>query len=284
MRKITFLLALLCVSVMSWAVQYCDFPIHHFDADSENSRILVSIEPTGNTNEYIITIKPNTEAGNTKQLDYLYATIGNGGTTTPFPIEAGTDEGGGHDQLSATFTYTGGSSDLMLQWSYPEWGGRNQYTFTGINLSELTVCGGSSKPSPELSLNATTKTLEIDASAETFQIVPTKAEGSGAISYSSNATDVATVSETGLVTAVGNGTATITVSVAENASYAAESKTLTVEVIDWPNIGWLQNGENAYKLHISPAMGGTQRIDNGNLWIGFPDAVIGDISIEPNGG
>lgn len=284
MKKLSLLFALLCVSVMGWAVQYCDFPVHHFDADSENSRILVSIEPTGNTNEYIITIKPNTEAGNTKQLDYLYATIGNGGTTVPFPIIAGTDEGGAHDQLSATFTYTGGSSDLMLQWSYPEWGGRNQYTFTGINLSELTVCGGSSKPSPELSLNATSKTLEKDDVAETFQIVPTKEAGSGDISYSSNAEGVATVSNTGLVTAVGPGTATITVSVAENEDFAADSKTLTVEVIDWTSIAWLTNSNDSYKLYISPAISDTyggKRIDGGTkLWVGCPSDLFGDCSIE----
>ncbi len=285
MRKLTLLFALLCASVMGFAVQYCNYPIHHFSEDSENSRILVSIEPTGNTNEYIITIKPNTEAGNTKQLDYLYATIGNGVTTIPYPIQAGIDEGGGYDQLTATFTYTGGADDLMLQWSYPEWGGRNQYTFTGINLSELTVCSsGPAKADPELSLNATSKTLEKDVTAETFQVVPTKADGSGAITYSSNAEGVATVYNTGLVTAVGPGTATITVSVAENEDFAADSKTLTVEVIDWTSIAWLTNSNDSYKLYISPAISDTyggKRIDGGTkLWVGCPSDLFGDCSIE----
>ena len=157
-------------------------------------------------------------------------------------------------------------------------------TYSGIDASQ-SCSVVPSKPSPELSLNASSKTLEIDASAETFQIEPTKEAGSGAVSYVSSAEGVATVSSTGLVTAVAAGTATNTVSVAENDDFAADSKTLTVEVIDWPNKGWLQNGENAYKLHISPAMGGDgQRIENGNLWVGFPSAELGAMSITPNGG
>lgn len=282
MRKFTLLLALLCVSVMGWATQICDVALHHFDDDNANNRVLVSLQPTGNANEYVLTIRPNTAEGNTYQLDYLYAIIGNGATTSPYPIVAGVDEAGGYDELSATFTYTGGVGDMMIQWSRPDFGGRSQNTLTNIDLSSLTVC--SSKPSPELSLNATSKTLEIDATAETFQIVPTKEAGSGAVSYESSNDAIVTVSNTGLVRAVGNGTATITVSVAENDDFAADSKTLTVEVIDWPDIGWLQNGENAYKLHISPAIGGTQRIEGSNLWVGFPDAVIGDMSITPSGG
>ena len=153
----------------------------------------------------------------------------------------------------------------------------------GLNIYNDKGTESSSKPSPELSLNATSKTLEIDASAETFQILASKLS-TGALSYSSSAEGVATVSNTGLVTAVSAGTATITVTVAEDDDYATESKTLSVEVIDWPAKSWLDGSGDSYKLHISPAMGGTQRIDNGNLWVGFPDAVIGDISIEPNGG
>lgn len=165
---------------------------------------------------------------------------------------------------------TGGGSDIMST------------TYDGIDASQ-SCSAGPAKESPELSLNATSKTLEIDATAETFQIVPTKAAGSGAVSYSSSAEGVATVTNAGLVTAVSAGTATITVSVAENDDFAADSKTLTVEVIDWPNTGWVQYGDNAYKLHISPAISDTyggKRIENGNLWVGFPSAEFGACSID----
>ena len=169
-------------------------------------------------------------------------------------------------ETNVSVSYNGGSVDFVI------------YNDKGADPAP-------SKPSPELSLNATSITLEKDVAAETFQIVPTKTVGSGDISYSSNAEGVATVSNTGLVTAVGPGTATITVSVAENEDFAADSKTLTVEVIDWTSIAWLTNSNDSYKLYISPAMGGDgQRIEGSNLWVGFPSAELGAMSIVPSGG
>ena len=52
----------------------------------------------------------------------------------------------------------------------------------------------------------------------------------GTVSYESSDASVATVSSTGLVTAVGAGTATITASVAESANWTTASKTFTVTV------------------------------------------------------
>lgn len=58
--------------------------------------------------------------------------------------------------------------------------------------------------------------------------------------------------------------------------------------IDWSGIDWLANSGEKYKLFISPNFGdqfGGKRVENGtNLWIGFPSAAFGDMSIEPNGG
>ncbi len=58
--------------------------------------------------------------------------------------------------------------------------------------------------------------------------------------------------------------------------------------IDWDGIGWLPNSNEKYKLFISPNFGdqyGGKRVENGtNLWIGFPSAAFGDMSIAPNGG
>lgn len=58
-------------------------------------------------------------------------------------------------------------------------------------------------------------------------------------------------------------------------------------VIDWSSISWLENGEGKYKLVIEPAIEdrwGGKRIEGTNLWIGFPSAAFGTMSIEPSGG
>ena len=155
MRKLTFLFALLCASVMGWATQICDFATGHennADFGDANGRILLSIEPTANANEYKLTIKPNYANGATKKLDYIYAELGNGSTTSPYPITAGSDiVEGGEDEMSATFTYTGTTGSMMIQWSNPDWGGRWQCTLSDVDFSSLEACsggGGSSAPTP----------------------------------------------------------------------------------------------------------------------------------------
>ena len=268
-KKLTLLFALLCASVMGWAAKYCNAAIT--SVGGRNATVTMRWV-SGTTYEFSITTVDNITSYSSVSL-WLYR---NGSETYNF----GNDISRDGNTLSVQFT----SSSVPSIYSnalFISLDGYGENRFDIPTDASWVAC--QSKPSPELTLNATSKTLEIDASAETFQIVASKLS-TGAISYASSAEGVATVSNTGLVTAVSGGTATITVTVAEDGDYAEESKTLTVEVIDWPNTAWLENGTNAYKLHISPAMGGTQRIDNGNLWIEFPDAVIGDISIEPNGG
>lgn len=272
-KKLTLLFALLCVSVMGWAADYCNAAIT--SEGGRNATVTMRLV-SGTTYEFSITTVDNITSYSSVSL-WLHR---NGSETYNF----GNDISRDGNTLSVQFT----SSSVPSIYSNALFISLDGYGENRFNIpTDASWAACSSKPSPELSLNATSITLEKDVTAETFQIVPTKAEGSGAISYSSNATDVATVSETGLVTAVGNGTATITVSVAENASYAAESKTLTVEVIDWPSIAWLTNSNNTYKLHISPNFSddyGGKRLDGSNLWIGFPSADFGVCSIEPSGG
>ena len=147
--------------------------------------------------------------------------------------------------------------------------------------------GGSGLTNPELSINSAAETLDASTS-ETFQIVATQS-GDGAISYESSNAGIASVDNTGLVTAVGRGVATITVRTAETATYEASSKTLTVTVtgpINWEAIGWLQNSDK-YKLVVDPEIGsqfGGIRKEGDNLWVGFPSAAFGAMSIESNGG
>ena len=266
MRKITFLfIALVCATMTAWAIDWSGIGwIGSTDATYNNQFKVSGKEVVGIQNPW----------GTGLGIYITFPTDVN--LECAAPAEASYQKQGAailfflsmfdKKETNVSVSYNGGSVDFVI------------YNDKGVDPAP-------SKPSPELSLNATSKTLEKDVTAETFQIVPTKTAGSGAISYSSNAEGVATVSNTGLVTAVGPGTATITVSAAENEDFAADSKTLTVEVIDWTSIAWLTNSNDSYKLYISPAMGGDgQRIEGSNLWVGFPSAELGAMSIAPSGG
>lgn len=128
---------------MGFATQICDVPLGHLnnpEFGDSNGRILFSVEPTGNTNEYKVTIKPN---GGSKKLDYLYIELGNGATTSPYPITAGTDDNGDEfDEMIATFTYTGSTGSMAsIQWSNPDWGGRWGCKYDDINFASLQACG-----------------------------------------------------------------------------------------------------------------------------------------------
>lgn len=287
MKKIFFLSALLCASVASFAAKFCDVPTGHLnDANFGDAaaRVLVTIAPTGNANEFTLTIKPNVENGNEKMLDVLYAIIGDGSTTNPYPITAGADVAeGGADELSATFTYTGGNDrDMTVQFSNPGWDGRWEFKLSGINYSALVDCSAESKADAELSLNASEISLDA-AESETFQIEASQV-GDGAISYASSNEGIASVSESGLVTAVGRGTAVITVSVPETDAYESAEQKLTVTVtgpVNWAAVSWLGNSGEKYKLISDPEISdnfGGKRIEGENLWIGFPSAVWGDNS------
>lgn len=283
MKKLSFLFALLCVSVMGFSTQYCEFPTGHLsnpDFGDASGRILLTLQKDGNN--VIVKIKNNNANGNPQTgLNYMWV---NAAGATNNNATYGSHSTANTEEISVTVEFAVAQDSYTfnnIHWAYEGFGG--EWAIDGLTVAASELCTAGSKPSPELSLNATSKTLEIDATAETFQIVASKAAGSGAVSYSSNAEGVATVSNTGLVTAVGNGTATITVSVAENDDFAADSKTLTVEVIDWPNIGWLTNSGDAYKLHISPDISdgfGGKRIEGSNLWVGCPSAEFGACSID----
>lgn len=81
------------------------------------------------------------------------------------------------------------------------------------------------------SMSATVTNSEITI-GDTAQITVTDnaAADSPVYNYSSNATGVATVSSSGLITAVGEGTATITITSAETTNYQAGSTTVSVTV------------------------------------------------------
>ena len=241
MRKISILLALMCISMAGFATQYC-----HEELTNGDNRVYLSCLLVSEGN-YQIKIEADVQmnglggsfcykdgqAGYQLNADGHFV-LSEDGKTITCDIES----------TSAPNLYTPlyvlMPGEVAYQWpSDVEWGS----------------CGEATKLNPELSLNATEVTLDA-ANAETFQIVASRL-GDGAISYVSGNEGIATVSENGLVTAVGRGATTITVRVAETEVYAAANKKLNVTVdgpINWDAISWLPNGSgneaytNKYKV------------------------------------
>ena len=290
-NKLTLLFALLCASVMGWAVQYCEFPTGHLgnaDFGDPSGRILLTIEK-GEGNNVVVKIKNNTENGNPQTgLNYMWV---NATGATNNNATYGSHDAANAEEISVIVEFSADQDSYTfnnIHWAYAGWGG--EWAIDGLTVTAAELCstgGGSGLTNPELSINSAAETLDA-TNSETFQIVATQA-GDGAVSYESSNAGVASVDNTGLVTAVGRGTATITISTAETATYAASSKTLTVTVtgpINWEAIGWLQNSDK-YKVVVDPEIGsqfGGIRKEGDNLWVGFPSAAFGAMSIEPNGG
>ena len=92
--------------------------------------------------------------------------------------------------------------------------------------------GGSTLTANDLTLNATEKEFDLaDGAGQTFQLT-NSGVADGALSFESSNNAVATVSSTGLITAVGEGTATITVTQAASETYAGGTAPCTVTVTD----------------------------------------------------
>ena len=154
-HRFTLLFALLCASMMGWA-QYCDYATGHesnANFGDANGRILLSLEPTNNADEFKLTIKPNYANGATKKLDYMYV-IANG--NNPYPAEAGTDGNVGYDELSVIFTNANAKTSFTIQWSHPDWAGRWECALNDVDLEALVNCigggeggGEGTEPEPE---------------------------------------------------------------------------------------------------------------------------------------
>lgn len=97
---------------------------------------------------------------------------------------------------------------------------------TYVTKIELSVETGQSS---QLAVTTPSTASTILQKGETLQMAWTT-PSSGAISFSSSATGVATVSDAGLITAVGNGKTTITVAQAADATYKAGSINIDVLV------------------------------------------------------
>ena len=160
----------------------------------------------------------------------------NGGTYegTITPATAVLDGLVGKDNPEITLTYTGKANDgtEVNGTKVPSLAGTYIVTATIKDKNYSLKPEGSSaefvvaKADPALSVSEVT---DKDYGEETFRLNVSN-KGDGLKTYASSDDKVATVDENGMVTIVGTGTATLTVSLAESANYTADQKEVTITV------------------------------------------------------
>lgn len=196
------------------------------------------------------------------------SSVASGGSTT-VSVSVGGTAFSCNDAASATlqtsaadYEFTGsGTGDVVLSWSQPS-------TSKAIYIKSVTITytasGGSSLNDNDLALNASKKTFDLKNGAnQTFQLT-NSGSADGALSFESDNSDVATVSEGGLITAVGEGTATITVTQEESATYNGGTATCEVTVID--------SRYSVSDLTFEEKCGGSGTADDGAEWTVTSDA------------
>ena len=160
----------------------------------------------------------------------------NGGTYegTINPATAVLDGLVGKDNPEITLTYTGKANDgtEVNGTKVPSLAGIYTVTATIKDKNYSLKPEGSSvefvvaKADPALSVSEVT---DKDYGEETFRLNVSN-KGDGLKTYASSDDKVATVDENGMVTIVGTGTATLTVSLAESANYTEDQKEVTMTV------------------------------------------------------
>lgn len=160
----------------------------------------------------------------------------NGGTYegTIIPATAVLNGLVGEDNPEITLTYTGTANDgIEADGNVPTHAGTYTVTasITDGNYS-LKAEGASAefvvaKADPALTVSAVT---DKNYGEEAFKL-ETSNKGGGQKSYTSSDKNIVTVDENGMVTIVGAGKATLTVSLAERANYSTGEKTVTVTVL-----------------------------------------------------
>ena len=233
MKKLFFLTALLCASVMSFADPVTGSSTEKSDGNDFVNGYDYSFSTSGTT----VTISFTEKEDYVGLVAYLW-NYTNGFAETPMTVSGHTatialeDQTAGVElRFACKFAYAGGMS-VTKQFTY--------------------VVPASGKTDPGLTVEVTEKTLDA-ATSETFQIEANQS-GDGVISYASSNEDIASVSSTGLITAVGRGTATITVSTEETENYAAASKKITVIVngpINWDALPWVTGSNDKFKVYAA---------------------------------
>ena len=160
----------------------------------------------------------------------------NGGTYegTITPATAVLDGLVGKDNPEITLTYTGKANDgtEVNGTEVPSLAGTYIVTATIKDKNYSLKPEGSSaefvvaKADPALSVSEVT---DKDYGEETFRLNVSN-KGDGLKTYASSDDKVAAVDENGMVTIVGTGTVTLTVSLAESANYTADQKEVTITV------------------------------------------------------
>jgi len=264
MKKLFFLTALLCASVMASAKQYCQ-------EELTNSGKTIQLSCELKNSKYTITI----EGENISGLGGSYFTI-NGSENVMIKNYIASNDGS-----KLIVEVTSSSAPIIYTPLYVLMPG--EVNFGDINDITWGTC--STKQDPSLTVSPTSVTLDADAS-ETAQISASR-NGEGAITYESSNSGIASVSESGLITAVGAGTATITVHVASAGDYKAASKTITVTVtsssINWAAIDWVGNGSgnNDYTNKFKVSLPNNVSVVNiqssfgteAGIYLTFPDGV-----------
>ena len=271
MRKISLLLIFIFTSLISFAADYCNAAIT--SVQEHNATVTMRLV-SGTLYEFSITTEDNIVSYNADGSNFYANVNGVGGYHVSEHLEQNGNTLSVQFESSSKPSIYANALFIVL-----EGAGENQFNIP--TDASWDVCG-ETKTDPELTINATEKTLDA-ATSETFQIEANQS-GDGEISFHSSNDGIASVSNTGLVTAVGRGTAEISVKTAETATYAAAMKKLTVTVtgpVNWDAIAWLNGGNDKYKVITDPEISdgfGGKHIENNNLWIGFPSAVWGDNS------
>ncbi|WP_373214519.1 MBG domain-containing protein [Blautia obeum] len=178
-----------------------------------------------------------------------------GGTITP--ATAVLDGLVGKDNPEITLTYTGKANDGT------EVNGTEVPSLAGTYIVTATIKDGnySLKPegsSAEFVVAKADSTLSVPAvkdkkyGEEAFKLEVSN-KGDGVKSYASSNDKVVTVDKKGVVTIVGAGTATLTVSLAQSANYTADQKEVTVTVVPKEITVKITPNGGTYEGTITPA-------------------------------
>ena len=127
------------VEATTESLTYCDFATGHLgDANfgDANGRILLTLKLTA-ANKVQITVKPNTENGATKLLDYLY--VAPSGAKAPTYTAGAHIEEGGETSMSVEVEYEAlpATMNFHLEWSNPAWDGNWAMDVNGVTADML---------------------------------------------------------------------------------------------------------------------------------------------------
>ena len=224
MRKITFLLALLCVSVMGRATNY-----DNTEVPTSQETITVTICKSSDT-QTTFTFT-GSKIANRDVFQNADLQVNGGGTLSAGSIAASTSLSFSEGTLTAITTWaTYPSENIKIFFSlYRDYsgGGSDIMTFTLDGINANYECGSDTRANSDLTLTSSDAVV-LDVAA-TSTITHTTSS-TGAITYTSSNPSVATVNSSGVITAVRYGEATITVSQEADASYKAGSFTVDVTV------------------------------------------------------